>query len=123
MRTLRRVDAAFRQPQTLNRLSTGKMLLRNLDEVVNADKAVPNGLGIDHEHRAMLALVEAAGVLNTNLALGSGFLHRLFQHTLKVLGAFVPTARARCIRSSLIRTNKYMMVKVRHICLDGGTAF
>jgi hypothetical protein len=60
MGTLVAVDAGFSQAQPLHRTSSNKVLLDDLLNVAGMHIAVPDGLRINNDDRAMLALIQAA---------------------------------------------------------------
>lgn len=54
------VDAAGRKPQTLNGAASHEVLGDYLVHIPRVDVAIPDCLRVDHDHRTVLALIEAA---------------------------------------------------------------
>jgi len=79
MRTSLAIDTGIRQPQPLYRGSPYDVLLNDLLNVAWMNLAIPDGFGIDHHHRAVLALVQAGGLIGADLVLESS----LFQGILE----------------------------------------
>ena len=79
MGTALAIDTGIRQPQPLHRTAPDDMLLNDLRNVAWMNVAIPDRFGIDHDHRPVLALVQATGVIRANLVLESG----LFQGILE----------------------------------------
>ena len=51
----------------------------NLRYISDPDKTVPDGLGIDDDYGAVLALVEAAGFVGADVVLEACFLDGIFE--------------------------------------------
>ena len=64
MRTGLGVDARVGQAQALHRPAIHKVFLHNFRGIFGLHMPVPDRLGIDHNRRPMLALVEAAGFVD-----------------------------------------------------------
>jgi hypothetical protein len=60
MGTLVAVDAGFSQSQPFHWASPDQVLSNDLLNIAGVHVAVPDGLGINNDHRAMLALIQAA---------------------------------------------------------------
>jgi hypothetical protein len=73
------IDAGIRQPQPLYRTAADDMLLNDLLNVAWMNLAIPDGFRIDHDHRSVLALVKATGVIRADPVLESS----LFQGILE----------------------------------------
>lgn len=68
MRTALGIDALIRQPQPLHRPPVDQVLLDNLSGILRLHMPVPNGLWIDNHRRAVLALVQAARLVDAHSA-------------------------------------------------------
>lgn len=66
MRAGLRVQAGFGQPEALHRPVVNEVFGNDLVYIFEVDKTIPDSLGVDHDDRAMLALVEAAGLVSAN---------------------------------------------------------
>ena len=64
MFTRRRVQAGIGQQQALDRFAAEDVGLNDLIDVSFRDVSVPDGFGIDHEIRAVLALIETARLVS-----------------------------------------------------------
>jgi hypothetical protein len=60
MGTLVAVDTGFSQSQPFHWESPDQVLSNDLLNIAGVHVAVPDGLGINNDHRAMLALIQAA---------------------------------------------------------------
>ena len=72
MRAGLRVQAACGQAETLDRPAVDEVFGDDLFDVFEVDKAIPDGLGIDHDNRAVLALVETASLVGADDVLETG---------------------------------------------------
>jgi hypothetical protein len=62
------IQALFGNAKTLDGMTAQQMLLHDGLGVFRSDIAVPDGLGINHHHGPMLALVQASGLVDAHLA-------------------------------------------------------
>lgn len=60
------IEADFGEPETLNRPPVNEVLGDDFIHIFELDKAVPDGLGIDHDHGAVLALVQTTGLIGAD---------------------------------------------------------
>ncbi len=68
------VEAGVWEAQTLDGTAVEEVLGDDLLDVFDVDEAVPDGLGVDHDDGPVLALVEAAGFVGSDVVLEAGFL-------------------------------------------------
>ena len=68
------VEAGIGQPKPLYGAAVEEVPGDDLLDVLDVDKAIPDGLRIDHDDGAVLALVEAGGLVGPDMVLQSGFL-------------------------------------------------
>jgi len=95
------------------------------DDFVNVrglDEAVPHLLRIDHNDGAVLALVQAAGLVRADRTLQPGFGGRLFEERVEFSLAVRGAAAARGRRVTLVGADKNVAIEFRHgppeeICL------
>jgi len=73
------VDAGLSQTQPLHRTPLPQMFAHDLLHIARMHVAVPDRLRIDHHHRPVLALVQAAGLVGPNSMLQTGFLDRVLE--------------------------------------------
>ncbi len=68
------VETGIGQPKPLYGAAVEEVLGDDLLDILDVDEAVPDGLRVDHDDGAVLALVEAAGLVGPDMVLQSGFL-------------------------------------------------
>jgi hypothetical protein len=108
------IQAFFGQAQALDRPSAYDVRLNDLFDVGFTNPAIPDGIGIDHHVRPVLALVEAAGLIGTDAslqAMGSQF---LLEEFLQASFRQRITASPRMPCRSLVSANKDMFFEFRH---------
>jgi len=67
------VETVVRQHQALDRLASNDVRLDDFVDVSLGDVSISNGLGINHDVRAVFALVETARLVGANFALEAAF--------------------------------------------------
>lgn len=99
VRTGLRIDALVREQQTLYRSAVDQVFLHNLRCIFRLHMPVPDRLGINHDGGSVLALVEAAGLVNPNGTSQTGGFRKLLQlcmqFTLSIGGARWPRSALR----------------------------
>jgi hypothetical protein len=108
------VEAGPGEAQPLHGAAMDEMLGNNFIDVFELDEAVPDGLGINHNRRAVLALIEAAGLIGADEMLEAGIFDRVLECRLQFLAAVRKTAWAGRGFVALIGTDKDVMLKFRH---------
>ena len=63
------IKAGVRDPQPLNRTTSYDVSIDNFVDILQFHPPVPHSLGINHYSWAVLALVEASGLIGANLSL------------------------------------------------------
>jgi hypothetical protein len=81
------VEAGVGDAEALDGAVVEEVLGDDLVDVFEVDVAVPDGFGIDDDDRAMLALVEAAGLVGADVVLEAGFLDGVLEGWLELLTA------------------------------------
>ncbi|OJV41466.1 MAG: hypothetical protein BGO25_17355 [Acidobacteriales bacterium 59-55] len=114
MRAMLGIEAGSRQAKSLHGTAMQKMLGNDLVHVFQLDEAVPDRLGIDDDHGAMLALVETAGLVGANQVLEARILHSVLEGGLKLFAALRQATGAGCVLVALVRTDKEVVLKFRH---------
>jgi hypothetical protein len=108
------IQALFGQAQALDRSSAYDVRLNDLFDVRFTNPAIPDGIGIDHHVRPVLALVEASGLIGSDAsvqAMGSQFLLEQFLQA-SFRQRIAASARMPC--RSLVSANKDMFLESRH---------
>jgi hypothetical protein len=99
--------------QPVNDFSADQVAVDDFIDVMVVDVGVPRAFRIDHHDRAFFAAVEAAGLVDADLALAAQVqvLDAAFRMFLGVLCAFVKAARTSFF--ALIQAKKYVVFIVR----------
>lgn len=79
MRAVLGVEAGVGEAEALDGTVVEEVLDNDLFDVPGVDVAVPDGFGVDDDDGAVLALVEAAGLVGTDVMLEAGFLDGIFE--------------------------------------------
>lgn len=108
------VQALFGQAQALNRPSAYDVRGNDLLHVRFANVAIPDGIGIDHYVRPVLALVEASGLIRTDAAVQATGSQLLLEEFLQASFSQRIAASARMPCRSLVSANKDMFLEFRH---------
>jgi hypothetical protein len=72
-----RVEAGISDAEALDRAAGDQVLGDDFIGVFGFDSAIPHGIGVDDNGWSVLALVEAAGLIDANAASQSGFAGKL----------------------------------------------
>ena len=91
-----------------------KVLGDNFIHIFKVNEAIPDGLRIDHDHWAMLALIEASGLVGANNMLQSGILDGVLERAFELFAALGKTAWTRCLLVALVGADENVMLKFRH---------
>ncbi len=94
MRTLLGIQASAGQTETLHRAPMDEVFGNDLFHILELHKAIPDPLRIDHHNRAMLALVEAAGLVGADEVLEARVLNGVLEGGFDLLAALGKTAWA-----------------------------
>jgi hypothetical protein len=118
------VDAFVGQTKPLHRAAAYEVLVDDLGGVFRPDVAVPDGLRVDDNSGAMLALIQAAGLVNADARAEVGGLDKLLDGCME-FGLTVGVAGgARCILGAGIGADKYVSFKrgqavlLRKLCMN-----
>lgn len=114
MRTVFSIEACVRQPKALHRPAMQKVFCHNFIYVFYLDEAVPNRLGIDDNHRPMLALVKTTGLVRANAMLQARIFNGVLECRFELFAALWKTTRTRCRLVTFVGADKDMMLKFRH---------
>jgi hypothetical protein len=109
-----RIDAGIGQPQSIDRPAMHKMLLDDLLGVIRMSKPIPDRFWIDHQHRAVLALIQAASFIHANPMLQASRFHSVLERAAQFLRVLVAAAGAVSGFVTLIQTDKQVMLEDWH---------
>jgi hypothetical protein len=88
------VDAGVGKAEAIDGTAMEEVLVYDLLGVVGVGEAVPDGFGIDDEDGAVLALVEAAGLVDADAVLEARGFDGVLERAAEFLAVFVGTAGA-----------------------------
>lgn len=88
------IDAGVWKPQAFDGAAVEEMLLDDLLSIVGMGETVPDGVGIDDKDGAVLALVEAARLVDADTMLEAGGFDGIFESAAEFLAVFVGAAGA-----------------------------
>jgi hypothetical protein len=114
MRAMLGVEAGSGEAQPFHGAAMDEVLGDNFVHIFKLNKAVPDGFGVDHYRGAVLALIEAAGLVGSNKMLETGIFNCIFECGFQLLAAERQAAWAGRRFVALIRTDKDVMFKFRH---------
>ena len=114
MRAMLGVEAGSGEAQPLHGAAMDEVLGDDLFYIFKLNEAVPDGFGIDHHRRAVLALIEAAGLVGTDKVLETCVFDGILEGGFKLLAAVRQAAWTGRGFVALIRTDKDVMLKFRH---------
>jgi hypothetical protein len=112
------VDAGFRQAQPFDWPPLEKMLLDNLLRITRMNLPVPHRIRVDDDNRAMLALIQTAGLVRPNLLFQARFLDGVLEGRFELLASLRQTAWPRSRAIPFVGTDKKMMFEKGHSLLD-----
>ena len=81
------IEAGIGEAEALDGAVVEEVLGDDLVDVFEVDEAVPDGLGIDDDDGAVLALVEATGFVGADVVLEAGFFDSVLEGWLELLAA------------------------------------
>ena len=79
MRATLSIQARIRQPQPLHRPPMHQVFAHDLLDILHMNKPIPDRIRIHHNHRPMLALIQASQLIRANLALQTSLFHRILE--------------------------------------------
>jgi hypothetical protein len=110
------VQAFVRDAQPFHRPTADQMFGNNFRGIVGIHVPIPDGFRINHDHRAMLALVQAAGLVDAHLPGQTGSLGELLQADVQIAGSVGGAGSPRRIRWPGVEADK-------DVAFEGGQAF
>lgn len=112
--TARCIQARISNKQPLYRLIANDVRIDDLIDICRRDPAIPHGIRIDDDVGAMLALVEASGLVRSNGAFDSSLCQLDFKNALEFRVAGGIAAAARIIGRPLVTADKDVPVEFGH---------
>jgi len=109
-----RIQAFFRKHQARDGFPANNVRLDDFVDVSLGDVSVPDGIGIDHEIRAVLTLVETARLVGSHFTLEAAFSQLLFEKLLQFRLAVRIAASPRVTRRALVTAYKNMLFELGH---------
>ena len=120
MRAVVGVDAGVGEAEALDGAAVEEVLLDDLFGVAGVGETVPDGFGIDDEDGAVLALVEAAGLVDADAMLEAGGFDGILEGAAEFLAVFEAAAGAGGGIVALVEADKEVMFEDWHRGLDAG---
>jgi hypothetical protein len=117
------VDAGVGQAETLDGATMEEVFLDDLFGVVGVGETVPDGFGVDDEDGAVLALVEATGLVDTDAVLQAGGFDGVLEGSAEFLAVFVAATGAGGGFVPFVQADKEVVFKDWHrddLMQDGG---
>jgi hypothetical protein len=111
MRAALGVQALVRDAQPFHGPAGDQVLCNDLRGVLGTHAAVPDGLRIDHYRGPVLALVQAAGLVDPHARAKAGLFRQLLQACVQLAFSIGCAGGARCIGGTGIVADKYVAFK------------
>jgi hypothetical protein len=111
MRTTFCVQAFIGQSQPFHRPPTHQVLCHNLFRIFRLHMPVPDRVGIHHHRGPMLALVQAAGLVDAHLGAQPGLARKLLQPRMQRARSIAGARGPRRIGGAAVMTNKDVAFK------------
>lgn len=114
VRAMLGIETRAGQSKALHRAAMNQVLGDDLIDVFQVNEPIPDGLGIDHNDGAVLALVKTAGLIGADLVLEAGVLDRVLEGRFELLAAVGKAAWTGGRFVALVGADKEMVFKFRH---------
>ena len=114
MRTVVGVDAGVGKAEAIDGTAVEEVLVDDLLGVVRVGEAVPDGFGIDDEDGAVLALIEAAGLVDADAVLQAGGFDGVLEGSAEFLAVLMATAGAGGGFIAFVQADKEVVFKDWH---------
>jgi hypothetical protein len=112
VRTLLGVEAGVGEAQPRYGATVEEMFCDDLLNVVDVDEAVPDGLGIDHDDGAVLALIEASGFVGADVMLEASVFDGVLEGRFELFAAVGEAAGAGGRFVALVGADEDVVVKL-----------
>ena len=114
MRALLRIEAGFGETETIDGATVEDVLGDDLVYIFEGDEAVPDGLRVDDDRRAVLALVEAAGFVGTDGVLEAGVFEGFLEGVFELFAAAGTATGTGGGAVALVGADEDVVVKLCH---------
>ena len=114
VRTILGIEAGVGQAEAFYRTAVEEVLGDDFLDVFDVDEAVPDGLGIDHDDGAVLTLIEATGLVGSNVVPEAGFLDGVLEGGFEFFAARVEAAGTGGAFVAFVGADEDVMVEFRH---------
>jgi hypothetical protein len=108
------VDAGVVKAEAIDGTAVEEVLVDDLLGIVRVGEAVPDGFGIDDKDGAVLALVEAAGLIDADAMLEAGGFDGVLEGATELLAVIMAAAGAGGGFVALVETDKEVVFKDWH---------
>ena len=108
------VETGVGEAQALDGTVVEEVLGDDFLDVFDVDEAVPNGLGIDHDDGAVLALIEASGFVGADVMLEASVFDGVLEGRFELFAAVGKAAGTGGAFVALVGANEDVVVKFRH---------
>lgn len=114
MRARFRVQAFIGETEAVDWLSVDDVGFDNFVDIGLSDVSVPDCFRIDDQIRAVLALIEASGLVGADASLETAGGEFLLKQFLQARFCFRIAASARMARRALVAANEYVVLELGH---------
>lgn len=114
MRTRFGIDAFLAQAKALDRTAGDEMLGNDGFRIFGLDVAIPHRIRVNHNRWPVLALVEAAGLVDAHLACESRFPGQLLQAGVQLAFSIASAGGARRLRRANVMADKNVALEAGH---------
>jgi hypothetical protein len=108
------IDAGVGEAEAFDGAAVDEVFLDDFFRIVGLGKAVPDGIGIDDEDGAVLALVEAAGFVDADAVLEAGGFDGVLEGAAKLLAVLVGAAGAGGRAVAIVEADEEVMFEDWH---------
>lgn len=114
MRAVLGVEAGVGQLQALDGTTVEDVFIDDLIDVFKLDEAVPDRLGIDGNDGTVFALVEASGLVGTDMMLEARLFEGVLEGVFELFAALGPAAWAWSGLVTLVGTDEDVVIELWH---------
>jgi hypothetical protein len=114
------VQTGIGQAEALDGATVEEMFGDDLLDVFDVDEAVPDGFGIDDDYGAVLALVEAAGLVGADGVFEAGFFDGVLEGGLELFAMLGTAAGAGGVFVAVIVADEEVMFELGHAAFPFG---
>ena len=108
------VEAGFGKAEALDRAAMQDVLGDDLVYVLELDESIPDGLGVDDDYGAVLALIEAAGLIGSDGVLEACLLEGFFEGIFEFFATAGPATGTGGGVIALVGADEDMVVEPGH---------